>query len=182
MGYSKGKAALGIAGLVATLVAGGAVVWGRVRSVEAPRPAAWAGTMPVCAGDGVDRVALLEAVREVEAHGFAVRLLPRGPCEVADGIVAVNVDPTLDTEAGLGGGIDRDPDPMSTTWDLTHVVAEGGRIRSATVRLHPRQDATGDVHMLLHALGWLHPVNPPTGHVLHPHDPSLRDWRGVEGP
>jgi hypothetical protein len=179
--YSKSKAALGLAGLVTALAAGAAVLYGRVRSVEVPQPAHWPGVALVCAGEGVDRVALVEAIDQLEEHGQKARLLARGEdCTPRDGIVAVRVDPSLDTEAGMGGGIEADGDEPRIVWGLTHVVAEGERIRSATVRLHPRQDATGDAHELLHALGWEHPKFAPTGHVLHPSNPSLRDWRGVE--
>jgi hypothetical protein len=178
--YSKSKAALGIAGLVATLVAGAGVIYGRVRAVEVPHPASWPGTALVCAGPGVDRVALVDALELLEEHHLALRLLPVAePCITRDGVVAVVVDPALDTEAGLGGGIDRDAEVPRITWGVTHVVAEGERIRSATVRLHPRQDVLGDTHELLHALGWEHPRNPPTGHVMHPSSPGLRDWRGL---
>jgi hypothetical protein len=178
MSYPKSKAALGLAGLVTALAAGAAVVYGRVRSVDVPQPAHWPGVALVCAGDGVDRVALVEAIDALEEHEQKVRLLARGEdCTPRDGIVAVRVDPSLDTEAGMGGF---DGDEPRIVWGLTHVVAEGERIRSATVRLHPRQDATGDAHELLHALGFEHPRLAPTGHILHPSNPSLRDWRGVE--
>lgn len=182
--------ALGIAGLVATLAAGAAVVWGRVRSVDVPRHGQWSGVALVCAADGVHRRDVVAAVADAADHGHTVRLLPAGSdCTPRDGLVVVRVDPALDVGTGLGDGwggdaiVLEDTDDTGTVWGRTHVQQlAGGRILRADVRLHPSQSALSTTHELLHALGWGHPDLAPTGHVLHPTAPSLDDWRGVRGP
>lgn len=182
--------ALGIAGLAVTAVFGGVIAWGRLRSVEAPRHGTWPGVMLVCADEGVSRRDVSQAHAHLVDHGFRVRILAVGSdCTPRDGLATVRVDPTLDVGTGLGDGWDGgnistiDADDEGTVWGRTQVTqTQGGVILRADVALHPSQHELSTTHELLHALGWGHPVAPPTGHVLHPLSPGLDDWRGVEGP
>lgn len=180
-------------GLVVTALAAGAVVYGRVRSVDVPRVGAWEAVPLVCAPT-IDRVALAGAVRLVREHHHDLRMLPvSDPCVPGDGVISLVVDPALDDQVPAGpiGSMSQDPAvrdgellPLTpATWGVTTRTQQGTRIVRAHVRLHPHYG--GELvlaHELLHALGWEHPSPaPPSGHVLHPHAASLHDWRGVDG-
>lgn len=175
-------------GLVATALAAGAVVWGRLRSVEVPRVGEWEAVPLVCAV-GVDRVALSRALDAVRDHGHAARLLPPSdPCVPGDGVISIAIDPTLDDATIATAnpvGIDQHDGELSPltpqTWGVTACTREGRALRRCHVRLHPQAGELTLAHELLHAQGWEHPVGAPTGHILHPRDPGPRDWRGVDG-
>ena len=175
-------------GIVATALAAGAVVWGRVRSVEVPRVGEWEAVPLVCAV-GVDRVALGRALDAVRDHGHRARLLPPSdPCAPGDGVISIAIDQSLDdatiaSSAPVGiEAHDGELSPLSPqTWGVTACSREGRRIVRCHVRLHPQAGELAIAHELLHAHGWEHPPLAPTGHVLHPSSPGLRDWRGVDG-
>lgn len=189
MSRSRSQTALGLTGLALAVAAGAAVVWGRVRSVEVPRRGTWAITPELCVE--AKRREVQDALRHLRDHGFRLELLParEGLCPELAGQVVVRVDPALDTAVGLGSGwsadgtiSDRD-ESETAAWGSTRVTqTSSGSIVRALVRLHPDADELTVTHELLHAMGWDHPVAPPTGHVMHPHAPGLKDWRGVEGP
>lgn len=180
---SQGKTALWVTGLVTAVAAGVAVVFGRVRDVEVPRRGAWETPPSVCVEAPADRQLVGEALGVLREHGIAGgRLLPEGaPCTPRDGLIVVVVDPSLDGEALGGPGLD-DPEAVDrTVWGRTRVGQRetGGPILRVEVRLHPRAELTAHVHELLHAQGYDHPPQAPSGHVLHPTRASLRDWRGI---
>lgn len=181
MTRGQGKAALGVAGLVAALAAGAAVVFGRVRDVEVPRRGAWETPPSVCVVEPASRQLVGEALGVLREHGLAPgRLLPEGaPCAPRDGLVVVVVDPALDGEALPG--LDEEVAVDRTVWGRTKVSQRetGGPILRVEVRLHPRAQLTAHVHELLHAQGYDHPPQAPSGHILHPTRASLTDWRGV---
>jgi hypothetical protein len=185
---SRSQTALGLTGIALALAAGAAVVWGRVRSVDVPRRGTWPAVPEICTE--AKRREVQGAVRALRDHGYRLDLLPprEGPCPERAGQIVVRVDVALDTAGPMGTGwvggeiTDRD-ESESVTWGSTRVTqTTDGAIVRAIVRLHPDADELTATHELLHALGWDHPVAPPTGHVMHPHAPSLADWRGVEGP
>ena len=181
MTRGQGKAALGVAGLVAALAAGAAVVFGRVKDVEVPRRGAWEAPPSVCVVEPASRQLVGEALGVLREHGLAPgRLLPEGtPCAPRDGLVVVVVDPALDGETLPG--LDEEVAVDRTAWGRTKVSQRetGGPILRVEVRLHPRAQLTAHVHELLHAQGYDHPRAAPSGHVLHPDRASLTDWRGV---
>lgn len=188
-------------GLIATALAAGGVIFGRVQRVDPPRACAPEVVPLLCdrpgpGGERVDRVELAAAVRELRAHGHALRVLPpTDSCTPGDGVIDLVIDPALDDQRIAVDGPQPLPDrledpyegalPLSPiTWGRTEQRCEGPRWRGASVRLHPRAGQLALVHEALHALGWVpdHDVwHPPTGHVLHAHRPSLDDWRGVDG-
>ena len=183
MTRDQGKAALGVAGLVAALVAGAAVVFGRVRDVEVPRRGAWSSPPSVCVEAPADRVLVGEALGVLREHGIAPgRLLPEGtPCDLRPGLVVVSVDPSLDRETLP----DLDEGPAvpaeRSSWERVRVSQRetGGPIVQVDLRVHPHGQLTAHVHGLLHAHGYDHPPAAPSGHVLHPTRAGLADWRGV---
>jgi hypothetical protein len=204
MDTKKTSTKLGLAAFAAaTLAAIGGVVYGRVRSVEVPRECAPAGVTLVCdrpgpGGERVDRVDLTEAIGHLRRTHHEVRLLPaRDECVPGPGVVDLVIDPELDTLTLAPGGprsLPEDPAQVGVgyevlpygevTWEQTEVRCAGGVWGGSSIRLHPRAGATGIAHGLLHGLGWVprHPeVSLPTGHVLDRDDPSLHDWRGVDG-
>lgn len=188
MSRSRTQTALGLSGLIVTVAAGAAVVWGRVRSVEVPRRGAWGPIAPAVCVEG-HRGEVRDAIAILHDHGHDLDLLPPPPggaCPERVGQIVVRVDPALDTAGPLGvgwvGGEIGDADEAGVRWGSTRVWQEGDRIVRALVRLHPDSAETAATHELLHALGWDHPVAPPTGHVMHPSAAGLRDWRGVKGP
>lgn len=188
MTRGQGKAALGVAGLVAALAAGAAVVFGRVRDVEVPRRGAWETPPSVCVVEPASRQLVGEALGVLREHGLAPgRLLPEGtPCTPRDGLVVVVVDPALDVPGYFDVGDDGimeavQNDGAGVVWGRTKVSQRetGGPILRVEVRLHPRAQLTAHVHELLHAQGYDHPPQAPSGHILHPDRASLTDWRGV---
>lgn len=185
---AQGKTALGVAGLVAALVAGVAVVFGRVRDVEVPRRGAWSSPPSVCVEAPADRVLVGEALGVLREHGIAPgRLLPEGtPCDLRPGLVVVSVDPSLDVPGLADIDADGDLDEVTNdgagvVWGRTrvHQIETGGPIVEVDLRVHPRAQLTAHVHELLHAHGYGHPPAAPSGHVLHPTRAGLADWRGV---
>lgn len=153
----------GVAAAAAVLAA---AVWGRARTVEVSRPLRWpAGEVIVC-GDGHTR----EAVRLWREHGHPVRHGGAGDrCDVV-----IDVDPTLDDRDSVEDG--------AYVHGRAQVLHEGGVIRAVAVRVVPGAELVVVVHEVGHSLGFAHPVAAPTGHVMHPSQPGLRDWRGLEGP
>lgn len=183
MKRQTGQAVLLGGGLAAALVAGAAVVWGRLRDVEAPRRGEWATSPAVCVVDA-DRQIVGEAIGILRDHGQDLHLLPESvECEPRDGWIVVRLDPTLDGETLPELSIDG-PAPArgggGHAWARTRVTQTvDGEIRRVDMRLHPAAQKTAAVHDLLHSLGWDHPPQAPSGHVLHPTRASLDDWRGV---
>lgn len=183
MTRGQGKTALGVAGLVAALAAGVAVVWGRVQAVEVPRRGEWSSPPSVCVLPPADRVLVGEALGVLREHGIqGGRLLPEGaPCDIRPGLVVVSVDPSLDAERLAD--LDEGPELPGerTRWERAHVLQHenGGPIVQVDLRVHPHAQVAAHVHGLLHAQGYDHPRAAPSGHVLHPDRASLTDWRGV---
>ena len=156
-----------IPGLALTTLIGGFIVWGRIRDVEVPRIATWDGPVTVCGSPGVDPELLREAVDRWRDMGHDIDV----STNVCD--VQVSIDESLDERTSF-----RTKKHVRARTAIEHV---GGRIVHADVRLLPEAGLLALCHELGHALGYMHPRAAPTGHLLHPHDPSLDDWRGLEG-
>jgi hypothetical protein len=152
------------AGLALSALVAGIIGWGRVRSVEVPRPVRWEQVPVLCAEPGVSGPDLLEAVRWWQAQGHALRVSCDAPT------VRVRLDITIDTRDSV--------EDLGTTHGLTLLRAEGARAVSAEVRVLPGGDALVYAHELGHALGYQHPRGAPTGHMLHPSRPGW-DGRGL---
>lgn len=152
---------------VVTALAAVIVLWGRVRTVEVPHPARWEDPFVVCPGEGVASAALDEAVTWWKEMGHDLEV----GCD--EWSVSVDVDPALDTRASV--------EDLAVTHGETHVWAVDGVVAAAEIRVLPGADALVLAHELGHALGYLHPLAPPSGHLLHPSRPGW-DGRGLEGP
>lgn len=156
-----------IPGLAVATLIGGIVVWGRVRDVEVRQVATWDRPVTVCASSGVDPDALREAVRRWRDQGHDLSISTR----ICD--IQVMVDASLDDRTSIRN--------RRLVRARTAVEHERGRIEHAEIRVLPDAGLLALCHELGHALGYMHPRAAPTGHLLHPHDPSLNDWRGLGG-
>lgn len=155
-------------GVAAALVGLGTVLAGRLGTVSVPLSAPPCVRQYVCQ-DGVDPEAMASALRLLREHGVA---LSEAACSAAN--VVVRHDPTLD-----------DRDSADDVWPRLHertlrtMAPLGACVDRVEVRVLHSADVTALVHGLLHATGREHPHHAPSGHVLHPERPSLRDWRGI---
>lgn len=148
-----------------TLAAVGAVVWGRVRTVDVPQVAVWADVPAVCAGPGVPLAALDTALEWWAERGHhATR-----SCDAWT--VSIDVDPTIDQRASV--------EDVTLTHGLTVLHAEGGVAVAAEIRVLPHASALVLAHELGHALGYQHPPAAPTGHLMHALRPGW-DGRGLQ--
>ena len=156
-----------IPGLALTTLLGGVIVWGRVRPVDVPQVATWDGPVTVCASAEVDPETFREAVRLWQELGHDLSISTK----ICD--IEVLVDARLDDRTSI-----RNKRLVRARTAIEHA---GGRIEHAEVRLLPDAGLLAMCHELGHALGYMHPRVAPTGHLLHPHEPSLKDWRGLQG-
>lgn len=149
-------------GLAVSAAIAGVVAWGRVRSVTVPRPARWASAPRIWRGSGVDRARLEEAIRWWRARGHDLWI--GGPSEPSAILVVAQPQPE-----GRAGN--------TRCW----ATPDGSTLVRAEVEVRPEADALTIAHELGHALGYLHPVAAPSGHLMHPSRPGW-DGRGLEGP
>lgn len=149
-------------GVVASLLAGGGVVAGRVRHVEPREVGHWLGTPVVWAGPGVDRAALTEALGWWARHGQRFALT--GDAENANvQIVAV---PRLNRPA------------RTRVWQSPDGVIVEARV---LVRLDAADDALVLAHELGHCAGLAHPIAPPTGTMMNGRAPGWSARGAVRG-
>lgn len=163
---------LGGLGLLAAVVAGAAVAWGRVRPVTVPLTAPLCEPAVACAAPSLDRDLLIDAVGLLRQHGVNLDVVPS--CEAAN--VVVRVEPMLDDRDSADDIEARLRERVARTWQD---VPRSSCVTHADVGVLDGSSLTAIVHGLLHATGRDHPRNPPSGHILDSDRPSLRDWRGV---
>jgi hypothetical protein len=159
-------------GIVASVAAAVYVGWGRVRSVEVPQAAEWAHPVSICPGPGV---LLGHPVQLLLEHGQLVRV-ELGPCEGRSAIhlseSPADIDRLRRSEATIDApqirGVFERVEVLDTIVDCRAYVEDGNDVEAVT-------------HELLHCLGWDHPKNPPSGHVMHLDYAKigLGDWRGI---
>lgn len=177
-----GGGILATVGGAVTAVFAGIILWGRVRDVNVPQPASWDHVPVLCAsGPGVDRPALAEAIEAWRKEGHVITQSCNGATDIT-----LIVDPLLDNSgAGPIGGAGGDVDHVNTDagtntlWGSTRVQAAGDRILHADIVLHPDSTGLAYAHEIGHALGYLHPIAPPTGCLMHPSKVGW-DMRGLK--
>lgn len=157
---------LGIGAGAAAVIAA-VIGWGRARPVEVPRPLLWDhAPVVICVEDHASAVLVYEGVLLWREHGYPLLVGTTG-CNVR-----VEVNPALD---------DRDSvDDDRFVHGRTSLSHEGPVVYDGLIEVLPGSRLEVYVHELGHALGFQHPNAAPSGHVLHPSRPGLRDWRGLE--
>lgn len=158
-----------------SLVAVAAVIWGRFRRVQVPRPYQWGAPPAIYVVDLDAMAGVHEAVRKLrDLTGHDL-----GPVIVASTVGesrGIWVVP-WDERAALERGADHETQGQTTVLealgshlDLVHVSVRPSRVGDALVIAHE----------LAHALGYAHPSNPPTGHLMAPVGRVGWDVRGLE--
>lgn len=167
----KGNAPwLGGIGVVVTVATALVIAWGRVRPVTVPLTAPPCQPLVACAAGGMSQALVVDAVGLLREHGVTVQVVPT--CDAAN--VVVRVEPMLDDRASADDVEPRLREQTSRTWGAGNTC-----VAHADVAVLDGSSLTAVVHGLLHASGRDHPRAAPTGHVLDPDRPSLRDWRGI---
>lgn len=171
---------LAAASAVVTAI-GGIIAWGQLGPVKVPRSGEWAHVVSVCPDDDVDAATYAEAMVLLQDHKMPVRV-EDGPCDATQAI-HVRVSPT-DVER-----VAPSTETMGAYAEIEGNVAMGaaetrvvsGIVLDAKVWLRTGDDTAALVHEVLHGLGYDHPRNAPSGHVMHPQylRMGLKDWRGV---
>lgn len=158
---------LGLAALAAA-----AVVWGRFRRVVVPRPRRWGSVGPrIWISAHVRNEDVIESVRWWRSLGHDVDL--SSSLQVASVIVVG--DPTVDERASA-------EQDAPTRHGVTHSWSSAsGLVTRAEIRVLPYASSLVIAHEIGHALGYEHPLAPPSGHMLHPTRPGW-DSRGLVGP
>lgn len=151
------------AGLALTAAFAGIIGWGRVREVEVPTVGVWE-TIPTICVHTVPAADVAEAVNWWRRQGRPMVVSCR------DWTVSLTEDPTVDLRDSV--------DDTDERHGVTVVRTSRDVIVGADIRVMPGAGALLVAHELGHALGFLHPVAAPTGHIMHPHHPGW-DGRGV---
>lgn len=142
----------------------GAVVYGRVRRVVVPQVGEWRST-PTVYCDRRLRDSVREAIAWWGERGHPLML--------------------LDHEAGARVTIRLDPE-LADRGD-TKCWTDGDNVVSAQCVVRSEDDIVAVAHEIGHALGYLHPIAAPSGHLMHPSRPGMgwgsdRGLRGSQSP
>ncbi len=141
-----------------------------LQTVTVSQPLGWNHTpITIGASSDVQMESLITAVDMWKQRGYPFELC--APSAVMCDI-EVSVNPLLDTRDSV--------EDSRFTHGLTTLVSRDGFLDFVTVEAIAGDDILVWAHELGHTLGYEHPVNPPTGHIMHPTRPSLNDWRGIE--
>ena len=155
-----------IGGLIAAAAAGAAVVFGRLRKVKVPRNGTWAKPPSVRYEPGVkpeDVKKALQWWRDL-GHEFDVVDSVLADVPINDGEIRIRIDPAE---------VDRRKPPVvenaevkSSGRGVTDTeIGPGGKIRHSTIILY-ENNALVLTSEIGHSLGFGHPKNAPTGHML----------------
>jgi hypothetical protein len=156
-----------VAGLAVCVCFGAWIVYGQLKETVEPKIVGhWTEPLRECPLDGVPRGYVDEAVFLWREAGYDVAV-DCGPLQNA----VMRVDPTVDLRDSV--------EDLGERHGVTKVVQTvDGEIESADTRLMPGPTREWIAHEMGHQLGFAHPDFCPSGHVMHPHRPGLKDFRG----
>lgn len=165
VGLAVAAAVLGIIGI------------GQLRVVKPNRPGKPCVEPQVVCFENVNGRDARESLALLTLHDVPMRLGLPSECLNGTNTVDVIWDPNLNSRSTSSN-------PESVLHELAEVRwSEGpfkGCVTSAVVSVLYSEGKIAITHGLLHAAGFEHPDNAPSGTILHPTRPSLRDWRGVD--
>ena len=151
------------------LVVAGFLTWivvGQVKKTVRPMVLGhWGDALHVCPSEDFPGDVLEQAVDLWRGDGFDITI----GCSVP--FASIVIDPTVDIRDSVDDvGIQHGVTKVTQTAD--------GEITAAETRMLPGPTVAWTAHELGHQLGFGHPNFCPSGHVMHPHNPGIHDFRG----
>lgn len=163
LGAGLGVAALAVIG----------VIFGRVKDVDPPRVGFWSKSPVVCiSSPEINRDEVVRAINWWRERCYDIQYAKYGTDCNGAGMIEVVLDPLIDQRTSIEDG----------EWnrELTRVSQDGDdQIIRAKIFVATPEEAIVYAHGIYHAIGYLHPKFPPSGHIGHPKNPGWDD-RGID--
>jgi hypothetical protein len=168
-----------IGGIITAVVAGAGILFGRLKKVKVPQNGTWEKPPTVRYEVPTNEDDITRAVNWWGKIGHKVKIVEKSPpnTPLADGEIRIRIDPAE---------VDRRRPPVVEDGEIKGgghgvtdtTIGKDGKIQHALILLY-QNDALTLAHELGHALGFGHPSNTPTGHMMNPTKPGWDDHRGL---
>lgn len=157
-----------VVGICTSIFFFGWILFARCKPVEVPMIGQWDRTPTICISEEVNADEVSVALRWWEDLGYTIAI--DAHCRPGNYDISLDVNPLLDTRDSY--------DDVGLTHGNTVVSVLDKTIEVAHIDVLPGADALTIAHEFGHALGFMHPLFCPTGHIMHPHNPGW-DARGI---